>query len=95
MWAKEYLKGYKIAASRLQDETDPLQVESLQRQILNVKQTIECLEDAKLEMVLRKRYIQGMRYEDIAKVMGYSESHVKKLHRIALTKIEQSNDFLQ
>lgn len=95
MRAKEYLKSYRLAAFRLQDETDTLQVENLQSQMLNVKQTIESLQDTILETVLRKRYIQGMRYKDIAKMMGYSESHVKKLHRIALTKIEQNNLFLQ
>ncbi len=62
---------------------------------------ISRLEDEKLIQVLRRRYLLGESYEQIAQHMQYSWRWVQKLHQRALDKIcldelkEECGDFLQ
>lgn len=52
-----------------------------------IEQTIHSLHDDVLEEVLELRYLQYMKWEEIADRMNYTERHAKRLHGIALLKM--------
>ena len=54
----------------------------LERKSLIAK--IDLLEDADLSRLLTLRYVQESRWDDIMAELGYSESHIFRLHRQAL-----------
>lgn len=62
------------------------------RQAKTAKEELEtafnALEPQTLGEVMKRRYINGMSWREIAIVMGYSHKHVLKLHGQALKKVK-------
>lgn len=50
---------------------------------------INGLNDSKHIEVLYKKYVQFKYFDDIAAEMGYSSTHIKRIHRAALAAFEQ------
>ncbi len=57
-----------------------------------IAQTIAEVGDAKLEIILRERYINCRNWEDIAIDLAYSQVYLFKLHNKALKRICLSSD---
>lgn len=57
-----------------------------------IRETISLVEDAKQILVLRYRYIDFMKWEDIAEKMGYYS--LKSVHRIHSTALDSVADIL-
>lgn len=53
----------------------------------DIEDAIAAVPDERLRRLLRYRYIDGMKWERIAGVMGYEQRHVTRLHGDALTAI--------
>lgn len=54
---------------------------------MEIRETISLVEDAKQILVLRYRYIEFMKWEDIAEKMDYSLKSVYRIHSAALDSV--------
>ncbi|MCB5280119.1 MAG: DUF1492 domain-containing protein [Candidatus Cloacimonetes bacterium] len=59
----------------------------------NIARTIAEVGDAKLEIILRERYINCRNWEDIAIDLAYSQVYLYKLHQKAIKLIKVPSDF--
>ncbi len=50
--------------------------------------TISCLEDTRQRLILTLRYLEGLRWDAIAKTMCYEGSQVFKIHCKALQEVQ-------
>lgn len=55
---------------------------------LRISREIESMSDETESLLLRYRYIQGLKWEDIALRMDYSWQHIHKIHAKALQHFE-------
>lgn len=55
----------------------------------NIKKLLESLDDIKLRQLMSYRYINGMRWEEIAERMDFNYRWVLRLHRKALNQISE------
>lgn len=55
----------------------------------NIKKLLESLDDIKLRQLMFYRYINGMRWEEIAVRMDFNYRWVLRLHRKALNQISE------
>ncbi len=46
---------------------------------------------AKERRLLRLRYVRSMPWQNLFRTMGYTESHCKRIHRDAITKVARQN----
>lgn len=58
---------------------------------IEVRKRIDNVENVYYNLILKKRYLQFMTMEDIAKDLGFCERHIKRLHKKALSVFEQVN----
>lgn len=56
---------------------------------LKIEDALDRLDDVTSRMILRYRYIEGLTWASIATKMGYSESRIYDLHKIALGQAEK------
>ena len=63
--------------------------EELLRQKVEISRMIDDLEDANQRMVLRYRYTIGFSWEEVIRVMNYSEPSVHRIHSQALQAFEK------
>ena len=49
---------------------------------------ISQLEDERHRVILRERYINGLSFREIAKIVGYTERHLYRIHGDALLKFQ-------
>lgn len=54
-----------------------------------IEVAISKVKDAELRMLLRHRYIECLKWEEICVVMAYSWTHIHRLHNEALIAIEE------
>lgn len=52
------------------------------------KWIISEIKSVKLQTILILRYIDGMTFVDIGRAMGYSEKHIRRLHRTFLNRLK-------
>ena len=57
----------------------------------NIKKLLESLDDIKLRQLMSYRYINGMRWEEIAVRMDYDYRYVLKLHGKSLCQISEKD----
>jgi len=69
---------------KIELETQLARWENVLHSVISSIEEIDCVTCCK---VLRKKYIKGMRLEDIATEMGYSYGYVRSLHAIGLREI--------
>ncbi len=69
---EEYLNKYDLALCEL----------------YKIERLIESLDDITERRLIRKRYIQGMRWEDICIDLNYSWQHIHRIHSKILIKIK-------
>ena len=74
----------------LEKETD-IKISELLDLRMEIRETISLIEDAKRILVLRHRYIDFMKWEDIAEKMDYS---LKSIHRIHLAALDDVAEIL-
>lgn len=67
-------------------------LERMERIRRNIEKAIAAVDDVELKRILRRRYIRGWTFQQIADDMNYSYRQVTRLHGIALRKINE--DFL-
>ena len=53
-----------------------------------IQDVIEAVPDMEEQRLLRLRYINGMKWEEVADAMGYSVQHIFRLHGDALISAE-------
>ncbi len=87
-------------ASGISDLSDyAARVDELERELLQkryrrirafkkVQEAIEAMENDREKELLTYRYLQGMKWEEIAVKMGYSWQHVHKIHASALKNLK-------
>ncbi|MCQ2530296.1 MAG: DUF1492 domain-containing protein [Lachnospiraceae bacterium] len=75
---------FKLEEKRAELVKKIMQLEEKQKQI---ELLIESLENPSERVVMRYRYILGLKFEDIAKEMDYSVQHVYYIHKEAIEKI--------
>ena len=77
-----------VVIRRIQQEEKILAVcNDLEKDIDDVAALIDILPDSPMKMVMRRRYINFQRWEQIAESMNYSWANVHKLHAQALNYI--------
>ena len=54
-----------------------------------IEDVISCVEDERLQTLLRLRYINGKTWEQIAVSMSYSYMHICRIHGIALAAVSK------
>ena len=54
-----------------------------------IERTIETVKGGRERTLLRMRYIQGMRWEDICVAMGYEWAQTHRVHGAALKEVEE------
>lgn len=69
----EYLRKYDLAFCEL----------------YKIERCIESLEDETERLMMRKRYIQGLHWEDICIDLNYCWQHIHKIHAKILKKISE------
>ena len=57
-------------------------------ELYRIERLIEKLDDATERRLIRKRYIQGMKWEDICVDLNYSWQHIHRIHSKILIKIK-------
>lgn len=57
---------------------------------LEIRKVIESVDNETEQLLLRLRYIEYKRWDEIAEIMGYSKRQVTRLHGYALQKIKLS-----
>ena len=84
--------GFENAMLNIKAEEDKIweKTELLQKTILEVLYKIDELENPKHRAVLRMRYIQDMKFSEIAARLDLCEDRVWKIHRAALKEFENS-----
>ena len=84
--------GNKIerAIERLDSLADDLQKESIKMMetMEQVESAIQTVPDETLRLLLKLRYINGYKFEDVAKKMHYSYRNVTRLHGKALSQVD-------
>lgn len=91
------LDGMPQAGRKSDPTADAAQrVGALREQERRVKRELAAIENAvnglksPLEReIMRYRYIEGMTWADVGKIMHYSESHLRRIHGRAIRKIER------
>lgn len=81
----------QTAAVEVAELTDKLN-QKLHQAIMvqeNIKKLLESLDDIKLRQLISYRYINGMRWEEIAVRMDFNYRWVLRLHRKALNQISE------
>ena len=81
----------QTAAVEVAELTDKLN-QKLHQAIMvqeNIKKLLESLDDIKLRQLMSYRYINGMRWEEIAVRMDFNYRWVLRLHRKALNQISE------
>lgn len=81
----------QTAAVEVAELTDKLD-QKLHQAIMvqeNIKKLLESLDDIKLRQLMSYRYINGMRWEEIAVRMDFNYRWVLRLHRKALNQISE------
>ena len=81
----------QTAAVEVAELTDKLN-QKLHQAIMvqeNIKKLLESLDDIKLRQLIYYRYINGMRWEEIAVRMDFNYRWVLRLHRKALNQISE------
>ena len=81
----------QTAAVEVAELTDKLN-QKLHQAIMvqeNIKKLLESLDDIKLRQLMYYRYINGMRWEEIAVRMDFNYRWVFRLHRKALNQISE------
>lgn len=81
----------QTAAVEVAELTDKLN-QKLHQAIMvqeNIKKLLESLDDIKLRHLMSYRYINGMRWEEIAVRMDFNYRWVLRLHRKALNQISE------
>lgn len=81
----------QTAAVEVAELTDKLN-QKLHQAIMvqeNIKKLLESLDDIKLRQIMSYRYINGMRWEEIAVRMDFNYRWVLRLHRKALNQISE------
>lgn len=66
--------------------------EQLISELNDVINAINMVEDPRFCILLKYRYIQLKRWEEIASIMGYSTTHVKRMHGEALRAFSVPKD---
>lgn len=56
-------------------------------ELYKIERFIDSLDDITERRLIRKRYIQGMRWEDICVDMNYSWKHIHRIHSKILSRI--------
>lgn len=81
----------QTAAVEVAELTDKLNQKLHQAIMLqeNIKKLLESLDDIKLRQLMSYRYINGMRWEEIAVRMDFNYRWVLRLHRKALNQISE------
>ncbi len=74
----------------LEKETD-VKISELLDLRMEIRETISLIEDAKRILILRYRYMDFMKWEDIAEKMDYS---LKSIHRIHLAALDDVAEIL-
>lgn len=64
------------------------EIAELQAERESLIQKIDLLENDVLSQILNLRYVQEERWEEIATSLGYSEVHIFRLHRQAITLLD-------
>lgn len=83
----------QTAAVEVAELTDKLN-QKLHQAIMvqeSIKKLLESLDDIKLRQLMFYRYINGMRWEEIAVLMNYDYRYVLKLHRKALYGLDEKD----
>lgn len=83
----------QTAAVEVAELTDQLN-EKIHQAIMvqeNIKKLLESLDDIKLRQLMSYRYINGMRWEEIAVRMDYDYRYVLKLHGKSLCQISEKD----
>ena len=64
-------------------------VEALKKQAVEIRGAVETVSQAKLRMILKCHYLEGMTFERVAETLYLSERHVYRLHRAAVREVER------
>lgn len=88
------LSNYAAELDELEEELYKEGVEQV-KTYKEIKFRIDELEDENEKDVLFYRYIKDMEFWEIAKTMGYSERHVKRIHGNALFHLKMSKNVPQ
>lgn len=83
----------QTAAVEVAELTDKLN-QKLHQAIMvqeSIKKLLESLDNIKLRQLMFYRYINGMRWEEIAVLMNYDYRYVLKLHRKALYGLDEKD----
>lgn len=98
MTKKEFLNGYIEAEKRLRlkrqkaagDAEAPMieaEIAQLLQRRAEVLTAIESAPESMMRIVLEARYINGMPWEDIGRMTGYSVDNAFKIHQKALVQM--------
>lgn len=74
----------------LRKEIEKEQVE-IAKERRRAETLISGIGDPVLEEIIHRRYIDAESWRSIAKALGYSESHIYKLHKKAIKKIQDDS----
>lgn len=70
------------------------EIDRLVDEVRLAERLIDQLEDSRHRDILRYRYLNGWKWERIAKEMNFEEAHIHRLHGAALIAITENNECL-
>ena len=91
---KAWLKAISCIDRELDCERNVLKrtlgrIDELEREKENFLEVISVIKNPTYKAVLRMRYVQGMKWEEIAHSLNYSEQHIYRLNCDAIAEVHK------
>lgn len=84
--SQQDLSEYAATLDEMIEDLKRERLEKVKRR-KEIEQSIRSLEDEDEQEVLRLRYIQGLKWEEVSVEIGHSWQHIHRIHARALKKI--------
>jgi DNA-directed RNA polymerase specialized sigma subunit len=86
---EKHMNAYMLIIEDIEKE-----IEQLRRRIHDVTEAIACLPDVRERELLELRYLNGMRWIDMVKRLGYEDRQLRRIHDKALENIQRDMDLI-
>ncbi len=82
-------EGYSVKVKRLERKLKR-KLDELMDERARIEEYIESIDNATIRMILRLRHINGLKWEQIGRELGYSTQHIKRMYYRHIENMEKN-----
>ncbi|WP_265445076.1 hypothetical protein [Acetivibrio straminisolvens] len=82
-------EGYSVKAKRLELKLKR-KLDELMDERARIEEYIESIDNATIRMILRLRHVNGLKWEQIGRELGYSTQHIKRMYYRHIENMEKN-----